>query len=102
MIISHVGGNAASVVLGGATLAEVEDAMAKELGEEIQKILDQRILFDLMKYLGWTHIIVTADKNPEEIKQWCKNNCSGEYRGIYYDWIFENPRDAVLFTLRWS
>ena len=100
-MISHVVGDTASVVLGGATLAEVEDAMAKELGKELQKVLVQRILFDLMKSLGWTHIIVTADKNPEEIEQWCKNNCSGGYRGIYYDWIFETPRDAVLFTLRW-
>jgi hypothetical protein len=66
---------------------------------------DREILWEMLKKLGWTRILLSRsqyEKHSIEISNWFHLNCKHDYRGWGRDFIFENPRDAVNFTLRWT
>lgn len=79
------------------------DVMAKEIQEEI----DWGIMLEIMRASGWTHVIMSWSARMDvtqayEIKEWCRANCTRNYKGRGADWLFESAEEAVMFKLRWS
>lgn len=82
---------------------EIEKEVAKALQEEI----DWEILQDIMVQIGWTKIDITwphqmSAQDAHEVKEWCRANLKGNYKGRQRIWLFEKEKDAVMFTLKWS
>ena len=87
--------------------AGLEDEMAKELSREMAEEVDWEIMCDIMKQLGWTEVKISWPKNMSEtvahkIKEWCRHNLTGNYKGRGQNWIFENSIDATMFVVKWS
>ena len=64
---------------------------------------------------GWAQVVITwpimlaqADYAPHAIEQWCLDHVGGRwhlhgYRATEgFAFRFEDPRDAVMFRLRWD
>lgn len=83
---------------------ELADKMSRQLAEEI----DWELLCEILKTLGWTTVSITESwsKIPasyaHEIKEWCKENLKGLYKGRGSHWVFEKEQDAEWFILRWA
>ena len=88
--------------VGSDTHPELEARMAQVLQEEI----DWEIMMSMFKEIGWTEVSVKRFSQPisneREVKEWCKENLTGLYKGRGTNWLFENTDDATLFTLRWA
>jgi len=95
----------------------LEDDIAQSLAEDMAKQLDKELLDDLMTNVllneGWTG---TGFLNPAfgkpsilpnfdwytETAEWIHLNVRGDYKLLKGQWLFEDPRDATMFILRWS
>jgi hypothetical protein len=42
------------------------------------------------------------ETKAHEVKEWCKENLQGDYKGRGNIWMFAKEKDAVLFSLKWS
>ena len=64
---------------------------------------------------GWSEVVITwrtmldnSDYRPNAIEEWCQHNIHSRWHLHGYQategfaFRFEDPRDAVLFRLRWS
>ena len=86
------------------TLAEeICNRGATEIAEEI----DWGVMAGLLTEGGWER--VTVDFGPRmsesiahEIKEWVRTQCNGLVKSRNKTWLFENPKDATMFILRWS
>ena len=58
--------------------------------------------------IKWQTMLDHADYRPNAIEWWCQENVQGRWHLHGYQqtegfaFRFEDPRDAVLFRLRWS
>jgi hypothetical protein len=76
---------------------EVLEKAAREMAEQI----DFEVLSQL---LGWTKVELPEYPGrfiSMDIDIWIEQNCSGTVRSLGSKFIFENPKDATLFILRW-
>lgn len=79
--------------------AEIVSALAKEMAAS----MDFEILVDVLCRFGWTRLDIkySAEKTWQEVIDWVDQTCQTghkEHNGI---WIFEDPKDAAWFKLRW-
>ena len=86
---------------------ELHEELEAELAKTLQEEIDWEILSDMLKVSGWTGIEVRwpsrmSESDAHEIKEWCKANLTGNYKGRGSSWIFQHEKDAVLFSLRWA
>lgn len=79
-----------------------------------QRMIDQGIIRDVLIESGWT----PANINPTSSEygmltrpfedwysrtaEWVHLNAQGKYKLVKGQWLFQDPRDATLFILRWS
>ena len=85
----------------------LEDELSAEMGRQIQEEIDWEVLCQIMKMSGWTQITVNwpvrmAERDAHEIKEWCRANLKGIYKGQGKDWLFMEEKDAIIFALRWA
>ena len=78
----------------------LEEQLAAILSKEIAQEIDNEILVDIMvaggyKKVKWNKLTSAS------MAAWCMENCTGEWdqRSVYF--LFKDPNDAALFTLRW-
>jgi len=77
-----------------------------EFIEKLAKDVADEIDFDILsEALGWTK--VKLDKfvlrfRSLDMDIWCEQNCLGKFRSFGHKFLFENPRDATMFILRWA
>lgn len=77
----------------------------KYLDKAVQDLAND-IDFDVMAdLLGWTR--VTLDRfilrfQSLDMDIWIKQHCSGQHKSFGNKFIFENPKDATMFILRWG
>jgi hypothetical protein len=69
--------------------------------EEHLKV-DQR----LMELLSTYHMIVLRDDDFADKLTWCLENCQNKFRDLSDPngraWYFQNEKDAMMFSIRWS
>ena len=82
----------------------LEREIADELAEGMQSEMDFHILVSMLVGLGWKKVVLTkiySRKNQIIIQQWCEEHVKYSYEQRYGVYVFENPGDAVNFSLRW-
>jgi hypothetical protein len=88
-------------------MKNTEETMVEDMAKMIQEEIDWEIMCDMLKTIGWTEVKMKWSDRMNElqahhIKEWCRTNLSGIYRGRGSIWMFSKEKDAVLFSLKWS
>lgn len=99
-------------------MTDLENNIAQTLADEIAKEIDKEILdtimIDVLKDEGW----IETKVNPaftdmgmlsgrfedwySKTAEWIHLNAQGDYKLLKGQWLFNNPRDATAFLLKWS
>ena len=82
----------------------LKEDIANQLGTEMQKEVDREILWGMLKELGWTRVTLSRlqdNKHAIDITYWIEEFCVGAHEREGRDFIFENPKDASMFILKW-
>ena len=78
----------------------------KEISKVLQEEIDWEVQQDMMVKMGWTQIEMSwphrmSAVDAHAVKQWCRDNLQGHYKGRARIWLFEKEQDATMFVLRW-
>jgi hypothetical protein len=82
----------------------LEQQMKDRLAKEIANDIDREVLWDMLKGIGWTRVMIsrlTDNNHAIDITYWLEDNCKQSYERNGRDFIFEDPKDATTFILRW-
>jgi hypothetical protein len=82
----------------------LEEDITNQLGVQMQKEIDKEVLWGMLKDLGWSRVLLDRlqdNKHAIDITYWLEENCQGAYERDGRDFLFENPKDATMFILRW-
>jgi hypothetical protein len=79
---------------------EIIDVMARDLARDI----DTGILASVFNESGWVSVVVDpwVHGSQTEINEWCDAHFEDGYFQNGNVWLFKEPKDATMFTLRWS
>ena len=80
---------------------EISNQMASQLREEI----DGELMADMLVSMGWTKIkdqFYRDNKQAVDLNLWLEEHCTGMYKRLGSNWVFENNGDAVNYALKWA
>ena len=94
----------------------LEEEFASILSEEIAREIDKEILdtliLDVLTSEGWVQTkinpafgLYSVHNNSSwyaETAEWVHINATGDYKLLKGQWLFEEPKDATMFILKWS
>jgi hypothetical protein len=93
----------------------LEEKFASELSREIAREIDKEIIeilmIEILKDKGWIQTKINPAFNNTamyrstwyaETAEWVHKNATGDYKLLKGQWLFEDPKDATMFILRWS
>ena len=92
---------------------DIIDRVADDMARKIDKDLLDDMMIAILKNDGWTETKVNpaytdmgmlSGKYEEwysQTAEWIHLNAQGDYKLIKGQWLFEDPRDATMFILRW-
>jgi hypothetical protein len=83
---------------------KLEEEILHKMSMQMQQEIDREIIWGMLKDTGWTRVLLSKmqDNNHAiDITYWLAANCKNEYKRSGRDFIFENPKDATMFILRW-
>ena len=95
------------------TKIDLEKAVLEDLGREVQASIDEQMSYHFMMMYwktqeGWTTIKLSRfqdNNHAVDISYWLEEN-GFEDRVDYYrdgaEFIFQNPKHATMFSLRWA
>lgn len=80
-----------------------DDKLEEELSKILQEEIDWEILTDILnKTAGWVRVDLGNNKAyPGEVYLWLNENCKGQYKNRGGTFLFEDPKDAEWFILKW-
>ena len=93
---------------------EILDQMGKDMAREIDKALLDDMMIAVLTHDGWTKTTVNPaytdigmlsgrfEEWYSRTAEWIHLNAQGDYKLVKGQWLFEDPRDATMFILRWS
>ena len=79
---------------------EIMTGIAKRMSDDI----DREVLWGMLKEIGWTRVLLDRlqdNKHAVDITLWLEENIKNPFERNGRDFIFENPKDASMFILRW-
>ena len=98
--------------------SQLEEEIANDMATRIAKQIDRELLDDIMIAVltdeGWTATTVNPaftdmgmlsgryEEWYSQTAEWIHLNAQGDYKLVKGQWLFEDPRDATMFILRWS
>jgi hypothetical protein len=83
----------------------LEEDNSEKISVEIAREIDRTVIWRLLQDNGWIYIALTRSQDNThsiDIGHWLEENCQGSYRQNSREFIFENEKDAIMFTLRWT
>jgi hypothetical protein len=82
----------------------LEDEIYASLADEIAREIDEGIMSNILVETGWTPVKFHFKDNNQavDINIWLAGTCTGDYRRLGSDYVFENKQDAEWFILRWT
>lgn len=85
-------------------MSDLQDQILKETSRRMQESVDWEILAGVCEALGWIRVEVLTSTVEESlsIKLWVKDNLNGNVKNRHDVYLFENPKDATMFTLKWK
>lgn len=83
---------------------DIEKEIIQNMSNKIVRDIDRRAIWRLLRDIGWTYITlpVLNITTRIDIIHWLEENCQGSYQQSGIEFIFENEKDAIMFTLRWT
>jgi hypothetical protein len=75
-----------------------------EQGKKFAEQMDREVLWGMLTEIGWTRVMLSRlqdNRHAVDITYWLEENCQGAYEREGRDFLFEDSRDATMFTLRW-
>jgi len=82
----------------------VEQEIADKMGNDLAREIDREVLWGMLKGIGWTRVMLDRlqdNKHAIDITIWLEANCKKAFERNGRDFIFEDPKDATMFILRW-
>ena len=73
--------------------------------KEMSDAIDWEIMTSMMESSGWVKVELsryTDNHHAIDVREWVKEYCKGKTDSRGATWIFKDPADATLFTLRWK
>jgi len=83
----------------------LEDAVINKLAKELCEDIDFELLADALAACGWTKVVLERGALPctgPELHEWRERNLTGRWKAHNKTWVFENSKDALIFTLKWK
>jgi hypothetical protein len=83
---------------------KLQDEILEELGTNMQSAVDRQILWDILIDMGWTRVKLSRfvdNYHAIDITYWLDEHVNNSFEREGADFIFEDSKDAMLFTLRW-
>ena len=88
---------------------KLEQEIANKLGNRMAKEIDKEILWSIrvtmLEEQGWQLVNLAKfidNHHAVDITCWVEENTKGTYYRNGRHFIFEDPKDATMFILRWS
>lgn len=81
-----------------------EELLATEAARILQEEIDWELLADMMVACGYTRVVSNRRYRAEEyaaVRAWTDQNIKGHFRAHAGEFLFKDPHDATLFSLRW-
>ena len=82
----------------------VEQEIADKMGNDLAREIDREVLWGMLKGIGWTRVMLDRlqdNKHAIDITIWLEENIKNPFERNGRDFIFEDPKDATMFILRW-
>lgn len=83
----------------------LEEEVLNKAGKEMAREIDREILWGMLQGIGWTRVMLDRlqdNKHAIDITYWLEENIKNPFERNGRDFLFENPKDATLFILRWA
>jgi hypothetical protein len=96
----------------------LEEAFLNKAGEELARAIDKEIIetlmIDMLTDQGWIQtkinpafsnygmMSVPFEDWYSKTAEWIHINATGDYKLLKGQWLFKEPKDAIMFILRWS
>ena len=84
--------------------SELQDQILTNIAKEMQMDIDREVLWGMLKDIGWTRVMLDRlqdNKHAIDITIWLEENIKNPFERNGRDFIFEDPKDASMFILRW-
>lgn len=85
-------------------MKSLEQEIADKIGNDMSREIDREILWGMLKEMGWTRVLLDRlqdNKHAIDITIWLEENIKNPFERNGRDFIFEDPKDATMFILRW-
>lgn len=82
----------------------VERDIIDHAAQKLAKDIDREILWGMLIGIGWTKVQISDLQISQfslDIRQWLNVNCKHHYQQNGKDFIFENDKEAMWFSIRW-
>jgi hypothetical protein len=86
-------------------MKSIEQDIADKMGNQMAREIDREVLWGMLKEIGWTRVLLDRlqdNKHAIDITYWLEENIKHPFERSGRDFIFENPKDASMFILRWA
>jgi hypothetical protein len=84
--------------------SQQQDTILTNIAKEMQTDLDREIMWGMLKDMGWTRVMISRlqdNNHAVDITYWLGENIKHPFERNGRDFIFEDPKDASMFILRW-
>jgi len=85
-------------------MKSLEQEIANKMGNDMSREIDRKVLWGMLKGIGWTRVMLDRlqdNKHAIDITIWLEENIKNPFERNGRDFIFEDPKDATMFILRW-
>lgn len=80
---------------------DVMRPLMEKIAAEMSAKIDWDVMSSFLEQEGWAKVAIAPHRGRPEMIQWADQYCSGQCRHYSYEFMFENEKDAILFSLRW-
>ena len=85
-------------------MSNLEDQVAKQASEEMQRSIDWEIKAGMLETIGWTRVEVLTSTMEEHLEMllWAKRNSKQSVNNRHDVFLFQDEEDAIMFKLKWA
>ena len=82
----------------------LEQEIIESKAKEMQQQIDFEILGGFLIETGWKKVVLRpmTHEHGNAIDTWTANHVKGKFETMGLVWIFEDPKEATMFSLKWS
>jgi len=85
--------------------SQLQDQILTDIAKKMSEDIDFDVFANVLCKNGWTKFSLPRyidNHHAIDIRYWVEDNCRGKTKSNGATWIFEDPKDAVMFMLRWG